>query len=338
MLPRNPAVAQPTIEQLADELVAQDVAATRSGKTADRQGKDGRPTKDTRPSKSPRPSKTPRPSKSSPRPKDRPSSDRPFIPPILPPYEVPPVPVRVTPTAPPAAPRGIPIPGVRGWIFLLLIIGVIGLGSQALLSQPLSNTSATPSPTQPGAVAAGTSSPRASAQVKTPAPTPAASAAPTPAPSVAPSPGPTPTAPPSVAPSVAPTPTAKPTAKPTPKPTAKPTAAPTPTPTPKPVVSFLVSPTKVSGDCKSGLKAFPITFDNTGSNVAVDWSISFVQFQGVDWGTASPAKGQAAAGKTDGTTIAPNSAICNNIKTTTSFTLNVSYAGTSTPVVYTVTP
>jgi hypothetical protein len=99
-----------------------------------------------------------------------------------------------------------------------------------------------------------------------------------------------------------------------------------------------VNPTKVSGACKGGLNPFPLTFDNSGSNVPVDWSISFVQFQGVDWGTATPSKGQAAAGKTDGSTITPNSAICNAITVPTSFTLHVSYAGTSTSVTYTVTP
>ncbi|GEM_PF-6886014 len=141
---------------------------------------------------------------------------------------------------------------------------------------------------------------------------------------------------PPVAPTALPksTPTSGP-AKPTPKPTAKP--QPTSRPT---IIAFIVSPTKVAGDCKSGLTAFPMKLNNSGSNVALNWSVTFAANPDVkgDWGTAKPSSGQVAAGAVTTVSITPQN-LCPSLKTQTSFTLDVNAGkGGTTAVTYTVTP
>ena len=339
MLPKEPALS---IEQLADQLIANDAATSRSAKDTDRPTKDARPTKQSRPTKAARPTKQSRPSKPDQRPKDRPSADdSPTIPFIPPPYAVPPPAVQLTPDppAPPMPPRRIPLPGLRGWIFLLLIIGTVGLGSQ-VLSAPLANTVATPVPTTP-AVAGGKSAPPSNGIPPSLVPTARTSPAPTSSPSIPPSVAPTSIASPTPGPTstATPAPTPKPTAKPTAKPTLKPTPTPTAKPTPTPVViNFVVSPTKVSGACKTGLQAFGVKLDNSGSNAAVAWSLSFEPFQKVVWGTASQTSGTVGAGSATGVTITPDSAICNAITAPTTFFLDVDDGLQIQKVAYTVTP
>ncbi len=112
-------------------------------------------------------------------------------------------------------------------------------------------------------------------------------------------------------PTVQATVTPTPTARPTPTATAIPlTATPVPpTPTPTPVVKFFIRPTSQKDQCVQGNTAPPVsyTLDNTGSNVAVGWNVTFTAAPNFPdpWGTANATSGIIPAGKTATLTITP---------------------------------
>jgi hypothetical protein len=252
-----------------------------------------------------RPSKESRPRKPSPsQPKDRPSAyPTPILPPILPP------------------PSAIKIP-VIGWIGLLVVIALVALGGAVLLTSQQADSIESPSPSVPGLVVLPSGQ---VVVVVSAAPSGNASPAATtgfgPSPSVGSIPGPT--------------------ASPVGKPTAAPTATPKPKPTAPPVVvAFKVSPSQVSGDCKTGPVPFQLKLDNTGSNVSVSWSISFTSSPDVkgDWGSASPSSGTVAAGASVLVDITPQKSVC-PLQSQTDYELKVAYGSSGSAVVtYTVAP
>jgi hypothetical protein len=226
------------------------------------------------------------------------------------------------PLAPPPPPAGSPF-GTRtiGLLLGLLAIIVLVVGGLVLLAgKPSTTVGARPS--------SGLASPVSSTAAQSPAlGSPGSSASATTLPGV-------PSGPPSTTPTPLPIP-------PTPLPLPNPTPQPRPTPhPPTTIIAFKAQPTKVAGDCKSGLTAFALKLDNSGSNVAVNWSVAFVANPALkgDWGTAKPASGQVAAGAVTTTTITPQN-LCPSMKSQTSFTLDVNAGkGGTTGVTYTVTP
>jgi hypothetical protein len=299
-LPLNDGLA---ITKLADEFISADVATTRATKTGSRPAKDDRQTKDGRPSKDTRPSKS-----SPSQPKDRPST---------------------YPTQfPPPPPTGMHIP-VGGWIGLVLVIVLVGLGGGVLLTSQMADSIGTPPPSVPGLVVlpSGLVVVVASAGPSGNGIPGATSPAFGPSPSVGPIPGQTASG--------------GPTAPPTAKPTAAPTAPPKPKPTAPPVVvAFTVGPSQVSGDCKTGPVPFQLKLDNSGSNVSVSWSIGFTSSPDVkgDWGSASPSSGTVAAGATVVVDITPLKSLC-PLQSQTDYELKVIFgSGGSTVVTYTLAP
>jgi hypothetical protein len=145
---------------------------------------------------------------------------------------------------------------------------------------------------------------------------------------------PTPTSQPT--PTTQPTATTQPTTAPTPKPTPTPPKV-TPTPpkptTPPPIVAFKVTPQQVSTTCKD-LGSFDISLNNSGSNVAVDWSIKFLDSA---WGSAKPQSGTLDAGAVSTVTITP-AALC-PLDKVQDFVLEIAYGGDSPEtVIYQVSP
>ena len=141
--------------------------------------------------------------------------------------------------------------------------------------------------------------------------------------------------------SASPGPTALPPAPPPPPaPTPTPTLTQTPASTPAPHLDLTLTPGHVDGSCATALKAFQLTLDNSGSTVAASWAIKFEPSQDYpgDWGSADPSFAQVGAGQRQTITITPQN-LCQYIKTTTDFRLDVAY-GAATPlaVIYTVSP
>ena len=213
---------------------------------------------------------------------------------------------------PPRFPLSLRTAGILGGLLAIIVL-LVG-GSTLLSSQP-AGAKGTSAPSGPGGTfSSPLESPAGSQGLSVPgfsvSPTsPPATASPTKAPSKA---------------TAAPTPTLKPAATPT---------------APPVIVAFSVNPQQVAGSCKSGLSAFELKLDNTGSNVPVAWSVSFATspYPG-DWGSAKPASGQVSAGQSSTLTITP-AGLCSYIKGPTDFNLNVAFgkAG-STAVTYAVTP
>jgi hypothetical protein len=296
------------IRKLADEFISADVATTRATKTGSRPAKDARQTKDRRPSKETRPSKS-----SPSQPKDRPSA---------------------YPTQMPPPPTGIHLP-VAGWIGLVLVIVLVGLGGGALLTSQMAVSFGTPPPSVPALVVLPSGNGQVVVVVSAAPSSTAIPAATTtgsgPSPSVGSIPGPTPSG----------APTAPPVGKPTAAPTAAPTAPPKPKPTATPVVvAFNVGPSQVSGDCKTGPVPFQLKLDNSGSNVSVAWSIGFTSSPDVkgDWGSASPSSGTVAAGASALIDITPLKSLC-PLQSQTDYELKVAYGSSGSAVVtYTVAP
>jgi hypothetical protein len=105
----------------------------------------------------------------------------------------------------------------------------------------------------------------------------------------------------------------------------------TPTATPTPVVKFEVQPTSFDQSCgptSSPLPALSVTLDNTGSTIAVSWSIR-ISDQDPNhtavWASASPTTGTTPAGGTTHVTITPAPDLC------------ARFGSSSTPVAFHVT-
>jgi hypothetical protein len=109
-----------------------------------------------------------------------------------------------------------------------------------------------------------------------------------------------------------------PTVTATPTPTLIPQTTPTATPTP--VVKFSVHPTSFAQSCdpsSSPLPALGVTLDNTGSSIAVSWSIQITdkdpKTNSELWAAASPSSGTTPAGGTTTVSITPASDLCNKL-------------------------
>jgi hypothetical protein len=101
-----------------------------------------------------------------------------------------------------------------------------------------------------------------------------------------------------------------------------PTTVPTATSTPTPHVDVRLSPTSASETCSGPYSAPPVRLvvDNTRSNIAVGWQLTFTYAAGFTnpWGSGAPNQGNVAAGKTTTITLTPNGNNC----------YSASYAGT----------
>jgi hypothetical protein len=105
---------------------------------------------------------------------------------------------------------------------------------------------------------------------------------------------------------------------PNPGPYLGPTPTPAFTPVVPSVVQFKVAPTQINQACLSSmstLPAFPITLDNTASNVAVSWQafISDTDPHLVTWATASSMSGSIPPGQTAVVTVYPGKSLCQDL-------------------------
>jgi hypothetical protein len=103
---------------------------------------------------------------------------------------------------------------------------------------------------------------------------------------------------------------------PPPPPPTPTTPAGQPTPTVTPHLALALKPTSVEQKCADAstkLDSTTLILDNTGSNVAVSWSIGITDMigkSGTVWASASPASGTIPAGTTASVVVTPASAIC----------------------------
>ncbi|HLW03352.1 MAG TPA: hypothetical protein VKT82_32205 [Ktedonobacterales bacterium] len=218
-------------------------------------------------------------------------------------------------------------------VLLLILIGGVALGATRGAPTTRNPLALNPSPTSG----------------QTPSTLPSVGSTPSPhtTPTARPSPAGTPPRPPTgPAPPTTPVPTPPrptPTPRPNPTPTQTPTATPTapPTPTPTPIINFVVTPTGFSQSCSSSMSSLVVTLDNSGSNVAVSWSMSITDTdpQGNVWAFADSTGGTVPAGQVASVTITPNSILCADLAgTSASFTATISWQSGQATVVDMVSP
>jgi hypothetical protein len=115
-------------------------------------------------------------------------------------------------------------------------------------------------------------------------------------------------------------------AAPTPTPTLSPT--PSPTATPASVLNLAVRPTSAREQCAADgtLPPLNVTLDNTGSTVAVGWSVGITDTlpgTNVPWATTNPAAGSVAAGATGEFALVSTDRLCDAFKQPQAFTATV---------------
>ncbi len=229
-------------------------------------------------------------------------------------------------------------------VLLLVLIGGVALGAIKSATPPRNSLiTLNPSPTT-GMPSVGPTTTAKPTSTPTTRPSPVGTPRPPTGPAPPPTPAPTPSKP-TPTPRPHPTPTQAPTATPTNTPTDTPAPTPTPTPTdtptPAPIVNFVVSPTGFSQSCASSLSSLVVTLDNSGSTVAVSWSISITSTdpQGNVWASADSAGGTIPAGQVATVTITPISALCTDLAGGTgTFSATISWQSGSATVADTVSP